>query len=63
MPRGTPKTVAVAPFPSKGAKFFSSFCYVKGGGILYLTLEQLMLLGTFIVALLQIVLNNINKKK
>ena len=46
-----------------GSKFLFSLPY--GGEVMsmYLTLEQLLLLGGFIVALLQVVLTFTNKKK
>jgi hypothetical protein len=47
----------------EGSEFLFSLLLWKGGDIMYLTLEQLMLLGGFIVALLQVVLTFTNKKK
>jgi hypothetical protein len=61
-PGGTPKWWRLLPF-MEGSEFLFSLLLWKGGDIMYLTLEQLMLLGGFIVALLQVVLTFTNKKK
>ena len=55
--------VAVASLHGRERNSFSPFHF--GGEVMcmYLTLEQLLLLGGFIVALLQFVLTFINKKK
>lgn len=55
--------VAVAPCFMKGTNFFFLPSAQRGGDAMYLTLEQLLLLGGFVVALLQFVLTFTNKKK
>ena len=62
-PRRNTKMVAVASLHGRERNSFSPFHF--GGEVMcmYLTLEQLLLLGGFIVALLQFVLTFINKKK
>ncbi len=57
--------VAVASLVlSKGAEvFFSPFVYPRGGDTLYITLAELLLFSTFLVELIALVLNHINKRK
>ncbi len=57
--------VAVASLVlSKGAEvFFSPFVYPRGGDMMHVTLSELLLLLAFIVALLDLVFNHINKRK
>ena len=57
--------VAVASLKiMKGAKIFLlPSVLLRGGDIMYITLEELLLLSAFIVALLDYVRNHDNKKK
>ena len=60
--RRNTKTVAVASF-FEGSKFLLLPSFSEGGDIVYITLEQLLLIAAFIVALLQYVHNIYHNKK
>ena len=61
--RAPPDGGGCFPFFTKGASFFFSLRLTRGGDRVYITLEQLLLLASFIVALLVYVQNHNNKKK
>lgn len=65
MPLGVTITVAVASPIKKGAEIFSFYSLRYRGEVIavYITLEQLVLLASFIVALLALVQNHNNNKK
>ena len=65
MPLGVTITVAVASLIKKGAESFSFYSLRYRGEVIavYITLEQLVLLASFIVALLALVQNHNNNKK
>ena len=63
-PLGNTIAVAAAFFFYEGSRsfLFHSLCFLRGGDSLYITWEQLLLFGAFIVALLQYVRDHYKKK-